>query len=739
MERGDVKPIILLILTLIAMCQGLIAPACADGIIIIDPPFGVDVRLDQALAIKYHHVDVNIKDQVATTRVDQVFINDNTWDAEGTYIFPLPEGAAVSDFVMWVDGKPVRGEILEADQARAIYNDIVQRMKDPALLEYAGRKALKASIFPIPPGGERRIELEYSQVLPVDKGLVHYVYPLSTEKFSARPLQELVIKVDVESKEALKAVYSPSHDVSVDRRDDYHAVLGLEESSVLPDRDFELYYTISPEKVGLNLLSYKEKDQDGFFLLLAAPNVQINESEIVAKDVILVLDTSGSMDGEKLEQAKQAARYILKHLHDEDRFGLVSFSTTTKAFRSELAPASQAGQGEDFVARLEAMGSTDINRALVEALDLADKERPTTLIFLTDGLATEGVQDTQAILSNVQDAAPKNVRIFSFGVGDDVDTDLLDLLSLDHGGTSAYVRPGQKIDEEVSAFYSKVSTPVLSNVQIDLGDISTDQLYPEKLPDLFAGSQLVLVGRYKEGGPAKITLSGIVNGKPKSFVYPDSYFRKEGGENFVPRLWATRAIGYYLTQIRLRGEKQEWIDTIVSLSTRYGIITPYTSFLIQEEDIFTASGRQKAVEVFQGEVAKEAAAPSYGAPAAEKAAFESALRAAPVAGAPVENFTMTSETGATEEVRVKDVVKYVGSKTFMLRNETWIDTVYQGQETQKVVFLSGEYFDLVSRAPELGAYLALGNRVIVVYQGVSYEIVMDEKAASSAKASAAGA
>lgn len=159
MESGDVKPIILLMLILIAMCQGLIAPACADGIIIIDPPPGVDVRLDQALAIKYHHVDVNIKDQVATTRVDQVFINDNPWEAEGTYIFPLPEGAAVSDFVMWVDGKPVRGEILEADQARAIYNDIVQRMKDPALLEYVGRRALNASIFPIPSGGERRIEL----------------------------------------------------------------------------------------------------------------------------------------------------------------------------------------------------------------------------------------------------------------------------------------------------------------------------------------------------------------------------------------------------------------------------------------------------------------------------------------------------------------------------------------------------------------------------------------------------
>jgi Ca-activated chloride channel family protein len=188
----------------------------------------------------------------------------------------------------------------------------------------------------------------------------------------------------------------------------------------------------------------------------------------------------------------------------------------------------------------------------------------------------------------------------------------------------------------------------------------------------------------------------------------------------------------------LRGEKQEWIDTIVSLSTRYGIITPYTSFLIQEEDIFTASGRQKAAEVFQGEVVKDAAAPSFGAPAAEKAAFESALRAAPVAGTPLENVMVTSGTGVTEEVRVKDVVKYVGSKTFVLRNETWIDTAYQGEKTQKVVFLSQEYFDLVSGAPELGAYLALGNRVVVVYQGTSYEIVMDEKAASPSKASTAG-
>ncbi len=576
-----------ILLMIIAISSGLMSPAGADGIIIVDPPPGVDVRLDQSLAIKYHHVDIQIKDQVATTRVDQVFVNDNPWTAEGTYIFPLPEGAAVSDFVMWVDGKAVHGEILEADEARTIYDDVVRRMKDPALLEYVGRKALKASVFPIPPGEERKIELEYSQILPVENGLVHYIYPLSTERFSSRPLEDLVVRAQIESREPLKAVYSSRHEVSIDREDDYHALLGLEQSDVLPDRDFELFYTISSEKIGLNLLSFKEEGQDGFFLLLAAPDVKVNEEEIVVKDIILVLDTSGSMQGEKMDQAKEAARYVLDHLNPLDRFAIVSFATTTRSFSPSLEPAAQADKGKDFLDRLEAMGSTDINRAMIEAVGLAEEVRPTTLIFLTDGLPTEGVTVTGAILDNVAREAPDNVRIFSFGVGDDVDTDLLDQISMDNGGASTYVRPGEEIDEEVSAFYRKVKMPVLSDLSLDWGDIIVDQVYPQRIPDLFAGSQLIMLGRYREGGPAKITLKGMVNQEERSYTYEDLSFRKEGGDDFIPRLWATRAVGYYLTQIRLYGEKQEWIDSIVSLSTRYGIITPYTSFLVQEKDIFS--------------------------------------------------------------------------------------------------------------------------------------------------------
>ena len=721
-----------ILLMIIAISSGLMSPAGADGIIIVDPPPGVDVRLDQSLAIKYHHVDIQIKDQVATTRVDQVFVNDNPWTAEGTYIFPLPEGAAVSDFVMWVDGKAVHGEILEADEARTIYDDVVRRMKDPALLEYVGRKALKASVFPIPPGEERKIELEYSQILPVENGLVHYIYPLSTERFSSRPLEDLVVRAQIESREPLKAVYSSRHEVSIDREDDYHALLGLEQSDVLPDRDFELFYTISSEKIGLNLLSFKEEGQDGFFLLLAAPDVKVNEEEIVVKDIILVLDTSGSMQGEKMDQAKEAARYVLDHLNPLDRFAIVSFATTTRSFSPSLEPAAQAGKGKDFLDRLEATGSTDINRAMIEAVGLAEEVRPTTLIFLTDGLPTEGVTVTGAILDNVAREAPDNVRIFSFGVGDDVDTDLLDQISLDHGGASTYVRPGEEIDEEVSAFYRKVKMPVLSDLSLDWGDIIVDQVYPQRIPDLFAGSQLIMLGRYREGGPAKITLKGMVNQEERSYTYEDLSFRKEGGDDFIPRLWATRAVGYYLTQIRLYGEKQEWIDSIVSLSTRYGIITPYTSFLVQEKDIFSDKGREEAISDFEEEMAAAAAEPAFGEAAVEKAVYQKSLSAAPVGAAvPVNMSVSTGIDGTSKMVRVSEVLKNVGSKTFLLKNDTWIDTTFdRSMKTKKVAFLGEEYFDLISQVPVLGSYFALGERVIVVHEGQAYETVAEDDSGS---------
>jgi Ca-activated chloride channel homolog len=734
MSRRHLQSLISCLASLLVILGTLAAPAAAlaDGIVIIDPPpcpvplippcddcppdCPTPQPVGDQLDIKYHRVRVTIENQVATTHVEQVFHNPNNWEAQGIYVFPIPTDAAVNDFAMWVNGQRIEAQVLDADQARQMYDDIVRRRRDPALLEYIGRGAVQASLFPIPPGGDRKIELEYTQVLTVDNGLVHYVYPMNTEKFSAQPLEEVSVSVRVVSADPVRAIYSPSHDIAVDRQDDYRFTAGYEDANVTPDTDFELYYSVAQDTIGLNLLTYRDPgDGDGFFLLLAAPGFHVDAEQRVAKDVVVVLDQSGSMEGEKFAQAQDALRYVLDHLNPEDRFNIIAFSTGTREYARGLRPASEAAKAGRWVDGLAAGGGTDINLALLEAMDVADAERPTIVIFLTDGLATEGVIDTGEILQNVERAAPANVRLFTFGVGDDVDTILLDTLAEQGHGASAYVRPGERIDEAVSGFYAKVQTPVLSNIALDFGGMQVEDVYPSPLPDLFAGSQLVLAGRYRQGGGGTITLSGQVNGRPLSFDYPDQTFRASGGADFVPRLWATRKIGYLLNQIRLHGEQKEWVDEIVTLSVRYGIVTPYTSYLITEDDILTAAGRGEAAQS-QFDAFQLAPAPASGGGAVTAAEEQGALQRADLAAAP--------------EAEAQNVVKIVGNRTFLLIDGVWTDTGFDPSRmaATPVQFASDDYFALLNARPDLAVAFALGPQVIALADGEAYQVVPDEAA-----------
>ena len=718
-------------------------PAHADGIIIPQPPPDRPTLTwrDIPLSIKYHRVEVTIKDQVATTRVDQVFVNDADFAVEGTYMFPLPEDAAISSFDMTVDGQKYEGKLLGREQARAIYEEIVRRQRDPALLEYAGRGAFQASIFPIPPHAERRIELTYSQVLQQQDGMVRYRYPLNTEKFSTRPIENVAVTVRVEDRAPLRAIYSPSHPVQVTREGDRRATVSYEGSDLRPDRDFDLYYSLSQDAIAVDLLSYKTSGEDGFFLLLVTPPIEAGETA-VAKDVVLVLDTSGSMDGDKIQQARAAADYVLSHLNADDRFNIVGFNTFTKLYAGEPQPASQRENGRAFVRELETAGSTDINRALLEAVAGADPGRPMIVIFLTDGLPTAGETDPDRIVANVTGAAAKSVRLFAFGVGYDVDTTLLDQLSSSLRGVSTYVKPEQSIDEEVSGFYARVSTPVLVDVAPQFAGVAAEDLYPYPLPDLFAGNQLAVAGRYRQGGDASLELSGSVNGQPQRYIYRGLHFTDRGGNEFIPRLWAQRKIGYLLAQIRLHGAKDELVKEVVALSTRYGIITPYTSFLVQEPP---STARQP---VAPPPAAQPPALrlPSLGLPAPAAPAPAAPTQAPAAAAAPeptnaVEALAAQERSGAGAVQRAQteqelsagdyaagpatsDQMRQVGNKVFVLRGGMWIDTGFDPatMKVEEIAFGSERYFQLLSTRPETGPYLALGDQVTVVIDGQAYAI-----------------
>ncbi len=715
-------PITFLLVLAVLMTPMASFTAQGQGVVIPEPPIcdvpcTVPPLIADQVEIRSHRVDVEVTDQVATTHVTQVFYNPHDWVAEGTYIFPVPPDAAISEFSMTVDGEPVEAKLLDADEARAIYDEIVRNLRDPALLEYLGSGLIQANVFPIPAGEDREIELAYSQILPAEHGLNHYRYPFNAQPFTAVPLENVSIRVAVDSNEPLRAVYSPTHDIAIDRDGDASFTAGYEDSDVLPDSDFELFWSVSPDDVGANVVSYYDPSRDqGYFLLLAAPGIE-QTSDIVAKDVIVVLDTSGSMEGEKIEQAREALLYVLDHLNPEDRFNIVEFSTGAREYNSDLIPAEDAPEAVPWVERLEATGGTDINLALLNALDMVQPERPTMILFLTDGVATEGEQDTSDIIENINGAAPPNVRLFSFGVGDDVDTILLDTLSSEQHGRTTYVRPGQALTEAVSGFYAGITAPVLADVELAVDGVSVDDIYPAPLPDLFAGSQLVALGTYREGGEARIKLSGEVNGEPTEFTYPVA-FAASGGSDFLPRLWATRKIGYLVNQIRLHGENPELIDAIIDLSLEYGIVTPYTSYLITEDDIHSDAARQSAADVAANEIA---AAPSVGSAAVDRAQSVQQLADAEQA-MPVPEATFVSESG--EEVSAAEVLRYAGSNAFVLRDGVWTDTRYNAEDmtTNDLAFASDDYFTLLDEHPEVAAAFALGQQVIVVVDGVAYRV-----------------
>jgi len=448
------------------------------------------------------------------------------------------------------------------------------------------------------------------------------------------------------------------------------------------------------------------------------------EGEAVPKDVIVVLDTSGSMEGEKIDQARRAARYVLDNLGEADRFNIVTFSTATRLFAERPVGLSQAAAGRRFIDRLRAAGSTDINRALLEAVAGVDEERPTVVIFMTDGLPTAGEIDPDRIVANVAAAAPRSVRLFSFGVGYDVDTLLLDELSSQQRGTSAYVRPEQDIEEEVSGFYATVSAPVLVDVQAAFSGVKVEDMYPYPLPDLFGGTQLIIAGRYREGGTATLRLSGEVDAGPRSYRYAGLQFVERGGNEFIPRLWAQRKIGYLLTQIRLKGERVELVEEVTELGTKHGIVTPYTSFLVEEpgatgpvpRPAFGAPG----IPVLPGLGGAGGPAPSIMAPdagrsgeaAVSKAQSDAALR--------------ESQTAA--EAPSVEPVRQVADKPFTLQAGAWVDTAFDARKMkpESIVFGSARYFALLAEHPGIGRYLALGDRVTVVFEGKAYVVTPDD-------------
>ncbi|HET6441431.1 MAG TPA: VIT domain-containing protein [Phycisphaerae bacterium] len=538
------------------------------------------------LAVKYLRVDVRVENQAAVTHVVQEFQNSTNSNLECTYIFPLPKGAAVSDFAMYVNGKRTKGELVEKEKARQVYEEIVRRMRDPALLEYMDGSLLRMRIFPVPAKGTQKVEVEYAEVVPMDGGLAEYVFPLRMGDKASQTLEDFTVAVRVKSETPLKSVYSPTHEVGVSRPNDYEAVAGVETKAAVLDRDFQLFWTVDKKDFGLSLMTYRpDPKQAGLFLILVCPKGEVNADERVPRDVAFVLDTSGSMKGGKIEQAKKALKFCIGELGKDDRFAIVQFSTAAQAFETGWTRADDGAKKKAcaWIDGFEAAGGTNAGEALERVFALPiKKNRPATIFFVTDGRPTVNVTDPEALSKLVKENNKGNLRIFTFGVGDDVNTHLLDRMSDETGGLPEYVRGGEAIDGKVTRLFAKMSHPVLTDLAIEIPGVKVTEMYPKQLPDLFRGSQAVLVGSYEGAGDSVIRLRGRVGDKKEEFVYEGTFPEKCTDRSFIGPIWAHRKIGYLLDQIRLHGEDKELKDEVIRLSVAYGIETPYTSYLVLE-------------------------------------------------------------------------------------------------------------------------------------------------------------
>ena len=546
--------------------------------------------------IKELSVQARIVDQVARVQVSQSFVNTGSAPIEVQFLFPLPYDGAIDKLTLLVDGKEFPGKLMPAKEARSVYEAIVRSNKDPALLEWMGMGLFQTNVFPVPPGAERKVTLHYNQLLRKDRGLTDFLFPLSTARYTSHAVEKIEFQIAIESAIDIKNVYSPTHTVDIKRPDAKHAVVTYSRVNEVPTTDFRLLFDVDKGQVGASVISYRPSaSEDGFFLLLASPQVKPADVERPKKTVIFVVDRSGSMSGKKFEQARAALKFVLNNLREGDLFNIVAYDGSVESFRPELEKYNDETRKAaiGFVEGIYPGGGTNIHGSLTAALgQLKDNSRPNYVLFLTDGLPTIGVTNEGQICQAAKDANKVRARLLSFGVGYDVNSRLLDRLSRDGNGLSEYVRPDEDIEAHVSEVYNNISSPVLTDVAVnfELDGIKIEdgapvnRVYPKSNFDLFEGQQLVVVGRYKKSGAAKVVIKGRVGDQEQKFDFPANLIEKSGDESyaFVEKLWAFRRIGEIIDQIDLVGRNDELVKELVELSTKHGILTPYTSFLADE-------------------------------------------------------------------------------------------------------------------------------------------------------------
>lgn len=685
-------------------------------------------------------VESKVTDHVGQSRITQVFRNSHSRPVEADFFFPVPQGASITDFVLYMDGKPVKGEVLDKDKAQGIYRDIVRQMKDPGLIEWQDKNLFRVRVFPIPANGEQKMEIELTQPLTADQGYYRYELPLAQKGQTQQGLKEASVTINLKTHSALRNIYSPTHKVKIDRESANAATVKVsggdaERSNLL------LFYETSEKDISVGLLAHRQAGKDGYFSLRISPPWNADDAAAQAQpsDYLFVVDTSGSMaSDDKMAQARKALKYCIDVLKPEDRFNVVRFATTVDSYEQKLSAVNDTTRkaAHAWIDKLEARGGTNIHDALETALKYRGKNDETsrllTVIFLTDGVPTVGETTVDGILKVLPAADAEITRVFTFGLGNDVNTHLLDAIAERSRAASDYIAPETDLELPISRFFDKISKPALVDVELSVPGVKVSEIYPPRLPDLFYGTELTVFGKYDGEGTTPLTIKGTLRGEKKTYDF-EKAFPAEADNDFVEKLWATRKVAWLLDEVRKSGENNEVREEIVELANRYGIVTPYTSYLAMEDEKAVASSAQPATTPAPrrrdrfyappadaslrwsfGEMRSESAA---AAPTASSADMALASQSGSSAVATARKLSsMRSSEQVEAHIQSRPLVEQVHGKTFRLLKGVWTDdaVVSATGETVKIQYLSDAWFHLTDHFAEIRDFLALGEQVHVV-------------------------
>jgi len=549
----------------------------------------------QQMTIKTFDATAMIENQVATTTVDQVFHNSLTANVESTFIFPLPEGAVITEMAYWFNGKKYTASIRVKEEAQKMYDQKIRKFIDPALLQYFGDNVFKLNIAPIAPNTDVRFTITYIEYLPYEYGKIQYSFLLKTTGLSPIPLERVSLNIRTKTTSTIREIVSQSHGNTPENKvtkisdREYSIIYGDE--NFLPDRDYTLQFEYQRDGVEMNVVTYNPLASDsigtdGYFATCIIPPDSLTASLGESRTIVFTADVSSSMEGERIEKLKQALYEFLKRLQSNDNFNVVVFSTNVIMFQPTIVKATSENieKARQFVYSIGAAGLTNIDEALKATINLDFKEgENNSTIFITDGMPSWGELDIEKIINTSKELNKGKTRIYVYGIGNEPSKEFLKELAAVNGGYAMFITNTDSMSIIVQNHLERISRPVLTDLSIEYGDLPIYDAYPQKLPDLFYGNQITQVGRFKQGGDYTVLLKGKIRNEPFVLSKVISFASQQGNKS-VSRIWAKTKIDFLLQEIGKYGEKKELVNAVIDLSTRFNILTKYTALYADPDD-----------------------------------------------------------------------------------------------------------------------------------------------------------